>query len=209
MKKKLYKILSPIVIASLLIFFLPLETVFAVDTGFKNPTATGEDYNDWTNPSNAFSSNDSWATSPGGSDEQDYYNFSFGIPAGATIDGIEVRGEWQKDSAQQVTMGAELSWDGGVTYTTSGKTAEIVSGTVDELDTYGGATDTWGRTWNATEFSDANFRLKFKNFELLNRDALIDHVVVKVYYTSGATAIVPSSLVLNSQMKLEGQMIIE
>lgn len=138
------------------------------DTGWVSPTATGDDYNNWTNPSYAYSDDSNRATTPnvlfiydfvgqvsfdggvtypsvsdcnsftvpsgsgseayassGGatdkwygspidndmsnsnfrirfsrsnslselidSESQDYYNFSFSIPSGSTIDGIECR----------------------------------------------------------------------------------------------------------------------
>jgi len=153
------------------------------DTGLNSPTDTGEDFNDWTNPTNAFSSDDSRSDSTGSNDEQDYFDFNFGIPVGAIIEGIEVsieyRGKGQFPGS--VTVASELSWDGGTTYTTTGKDDETESES-DVTITEGGSSDTWGRSWSSTEFSNANFRYKIKD---IGSDVpQLDHIQVKVYYTA-------------------------
>lgn len=157
------------------------------DTGLKSPTATGEDHNQWGTPTQAFSSDGLYASETVLDEKQDYYTFTFNVPAGATINGIEVKAE-ARDIASPgsctCTMGVELSWDGGPTYTTSGfDTGELT--TTYTVYTLGGATDTWGRTWADTEFADGSFRLR------VNADVIsgatpsmrLDHVQVKVYYT--------------------------
>jgi len=79
----LYKSISRILLA------IAQETS---DTELKSPTATGEDYNEWANPTNAYSSDDTYATAQSGED-QDYYNFDFDIPDSSIIEGIEVQVE--------------------------------------------------------------------------------------------------------------------
>jgi hypothetical protein len=55
------------------------------------------------------------------------------------------------------TLGVELSWDGGTSYTTRKNTGSI---TGDPLNfTLGSSSDTWGRTWTATELNNTNFRV--------------------------------------------------
>lgn len=156
------------------------------DTGLKSPTATGEDHNQWGSGSSAFSSNNDYAVEITLNQEQDYYNFSFSIPAGATIDGIEVKAEVKDVDCTSCIIGVELSWDGGPTYTTSGYDTGELTTSEDVIYTLGGATDKWGRIWADTEFSDANFRLR------INADSLgggefpainLDHIQAKVYYT--------------------------
>ena len=66
------------------------------DTGLLSPTSTGEDFTAWSFGSRAYSSNDAYATSDTSLQRQDYYNFTFNIPANATIDGIEVQEEVSK-----------------------------------------------------------------------------------------------------------------
>ncbi len=80
-------------------------------------------------------------------------------------------------------MCVELSWDGGATWTAANTTPVLN----DSESTFllDGETDTWGRTWSDTEFSDANFRLRITNVANgTARDFFLDWVPVKVYYTS-------------------------
>src|SRR3989338_8952984 len=63
--------------------------VRADDTGLKSPTATASP-NSWTNPSDAFSSNNTYASESTNNDSQGYRDFGFSVPGGATINGIEV-----------------------------------------------------------------------------------------------------------------------
>lgn len=61
-------------------------------TGWHYATTTGEYYNDWSNPTNAYASDDNRASVVGINNDQDYGNFSFesSIPSDATqITGIE------------------------------------------------------------------------------------------------------------------------
>src|SRR3990167_5637540 len=160
------------------------------DTTFKSPAATGEDYNEWTSPTNAYSSDGNNAV-PGRTsttDEQDYYNFTFGIPSEVTIDGIEVVIEGQAPtSARDMVILAELSWNGGTNYTASGYSNTWTGGDAETTKTYGGATDKWGRIWADTEFTNGNFRLYLKQTDTNGTNNAIDHIQVKVYYTETLT----------------------
>ena len=160
------------------------EAIFAADSGYNSPSATGDDYNSWSNSANAYTSNNSYAFNDGdygGGDEfQDWYNYSFGITAGATIDGIEVSVEWKGSNAfLNTTANVALSYNGGTTYTTN--KAIGVRSTSDEIDVVGGSADDWGRSWTDTEFSDANFRVRLEATSFF--DAYVDHIQIKVYYT--------------------------
>ena len=159
----------------------------SVDSGFITPTAAGDDVDEWSNPTKAFVSDDDWSKEKYNGEQQDWYNFGFGIPAGAVIDGIEaeIEGRHQNGSESGVTI--ELSWDGGATYTASGY-GYITSDTSDVVRTFGGAADGWGRAWADTELSDANFRLRVEKQGQDNRFHNIDHLKVKVHYTSAGTS---------------------
>src|SRR5690606_2710079 len=50
-----------------------------------------------------------------------------------------------------------LSWNNGSTYT-SEKITTLPS--VENITSHGGPTDTWGRSWSPSEFSNGNFRVK-------------------------------------------------
>ncbi len=153
----------------------------APSTGFKSPSATGEDYNQWVSPSNAFSSDNAYATTARNGWQQDWYNFTFGVPGAATILGIEVSIEGQDPDLSGNGTDVELSWDGGISYTTTGKGASW-PGASDVTNTFGGWTDTWGRTWSDSELGNANFRLRLTKTGVDLDEFRADHIQVKVYY---------------------------
>jgi hypothetical protein len=75
----------------------------------------------------------------------------------------------------------QLSWDGGITWTTARSTPTL--GTTEASYSLGSPTDTWGRTWNASDFNNASFRLRVIDVASHpNRDFFLDHVAVNVTY---------------------------
>ena len=154
------------------------------DTGFKSPTATGDDYDEWSTPTDAYSSDDNYAWDGGDNTSQDYYDFAFGVPAGATIDGIEIAIEGYCFEDDQAVIEVEMSWDGGANYTAAG-TRNTWIATAESTKTYGGAASLFGRVWDDSEFSDANFRVRVEEI-LTDFVFAMDHIQVKVYYTEGA-----------------------
>jgi hypothetical protein len=158
------------------------------DTGFLSPTAeaadTGGDSDGFElNPTNAFSNGGGYASNiDGAGDRHRFYNY--GISMGTcTIEGIAVRLDWWLDDTAGISsMDAELSWDGGTSWTAA-KT-DTQETTSEHTVILGGAADTWGRSWTVSELSDANFRVRLtSNSDSGVRDFLLDWVSVKVYYT--------------------------
>jgi len=177
-------------------FLLIISIVNSADTGFKSPSATGEDYNLWTSPTDAFSSNDVYATESTAGQEQDYYNFGFSIPAGATINGVEITVEgWCPGSiiidGDKCDVKVDLSDNGGTTYGTKKTLTYNVDGG-EITQTLGGATSGnayWGLTLIDTDFSNANFRARIE-MDILTGGATefdLDHIQAKVYYTVSDT----------------------
>lgn len=155
------------------------------DTGLLSPTSTGEDHNQFTNPTNAYSSNNTYATENVSAEKQDYYNFTFDVPAGATIDGIEVKAEAVAQVSEPAGWLWDLSWNGGTNYTNSGYGSGDFIDSVEVVYTQGGATDLWGRSWTDSEFSNTNFRIRVECVDLGSGATLaIDHIQVRVYYTA-------------------------
>ncbi|KXK00285.1 MAG: hypothetical protein UZ19_OD1000074 [Parcubacteria bacterium OLB19] len=152
----------------------------AHDPNFIKPSATGDIDNEWTNPSNALNSDGSYATAGSAALKQSYNGFSFGIPGGNTILGIEVKVDASGSTANG-TIDVALSWDGGSSYTT-GKATPTLSGT-DIVYSVGGNGDTWGRSWTATEFNPTNFRLRVTANPSSNTLRL-DALEVRVYHQS-------------------------
>ena len=112
-----------------------------------------------------------------------YYDYGFAVPAGSTINGIEVRLDaWADNTSFSPFMCAELSWDGGATWTAAKSTPNL--GATESTFTLGSASDTWGRTWSAGDFSNANLRVRVTNVSGFNgRDFFLDWVAVQVTYT--------------------------
>lgn len=167
---------------------------FAIDytegfycTPYESPSATGDDYDEWAAPENLYVSDNSRGYSEFGGAEQDYYNFNFTIPDDSTIAGIFVALEGNDAFEDEgADVGIELSPDGGSTYTSTGYENEYPDNN-DIINTYGNnLTDSWGRTWSQSEFSDENFRVKIED---TGNDGLpdMDHLQVKVCYINIGT----------------------
>lgn len=168
-----------------------------VATGYLSPTAqaaaAGGDGNGFqTNPANAFSDNGLFAVdtdsgtntstvcSDPGKDKHVFHGFGFALPAGATLDGIEVQLQAKVDSASaSPRMCVELSWDGGLTWTTAKNT--VVLSKTETTYTLGGLADLWGRSWTAAEL--ANLRIRITNIASSTaRDFSLDWLSVRAMY---------------------------
>lgn len=162
------------------------NSVNAVDTGALNPSATGGYKNEWSNPTRAYTQDDTnfaVATSST-ADEQDYYNFGFSLTEPVkSVDGIKVEVDTYSSYSNMV-MYCKLSWNTKVTWT-SEKNANIVP--TSDTDTYlvlGSSSDTWGRTWVSSEFANSKFYACFRIYHALSgRSVGIDHIRITVYYT--------------------------
>ncbi len=155
------------------------------DTGLKTTGAVGYD-GTWTNltTTRINTSDNSRATTTSSTfDAGSLYNYSFGIPSGATIDGIEVQCEFNNALGGFVsTVQFSLSWNNGTNYTAT--KSDTVTGTTDATKTYGGATDTWGRSWTDSEFADGTFLMKIEGKTGFGATCRVDWLAVKVYYTA-------------------------
>ncbi len=189
----------------------PTPTNVPTDTGFLSPSAnaasTGGDANGFeSNPTRGYTDNASYATDTNSGtgtgtnctgtdkDKHIYYDYNFSIPAWATtITGIELRLDARADSTTgSPQMCAQLSWDGGSTWTTTKTTTTLT--TSEATYTLGGSTDNWGRTWSSANFSNANFRIRIINVASnTSRDFSLDWAPVKVYYSGLVPTNTPTS----------------
>ncbi len=177
--------------------------VLADDTGWLSPSAnaadSGGDGNGFeVNPQNAYANGGGAAASvnngaPGGwlspddpTDLHRYYNYGFSVPAGATIEGIEVRLDWRLDGSGGTNeIRVDLSWDGGTSWTSyQSDASEPTSWTTVVL---GGTADLWGRSWTYDEFNNANFRVRVHCYSdpVDQRAFYLDWVPVRVTYSAG------------------------
>lgn len=137
----------------------------------------------WTNPTDALSSNNVYSTcaaSSNRSDNLEVTGFGFSIPAGATIDGIEIEVE--------AKSGASGS---GLNFTTWAiKSGSLFGGTIvrtatasDAYYTFGGPTEKFGTTWTVADINDAAFGCSVRFYEIATGTHSVDHVRITVYYT--------------------------
>ena len=162
------------------VWIFPLHEARADDTGFKAATAIVSAASNWTSFTVAnLSANNNIASVTNNNAYGVISTFAFGIASEKIIDGIEVQVEGNSLSST-TSYAVQLSWNAGSSWTTA-KTDNYTTAT-DSTDTMGGVGDGWGRTWTASELSDANFQLRIcKTFGSTLR---IDRIQVKVYYTA-------------------------
>ncbi|MCH8025941.1 MAG: dockerin type I repeat-containing protein [Chloroflexi bacterium] len=155
------------------------------DSGFESPSATPTP-GDWTDPEDAFSSNDVDATAFA-NDEQGYGDFGLSVPAGSIITGIEVLAEaHSSDATGDCELSVELSGDAGVSFTAAKSAA--LSGS-DVVYSLGGSNDVWGETWSASNFDDDNFVLKVTAIDSGGgcedaAETSLDHIEINVSFKS-------------------------
>lgn len=169
------------------------------NTGFvnasSNATSAGGDGNGFErSPTNAYVNDAAFAVdvdsgsnldtmcSSTGKDRHSFYNYNFTIPMGTTIKGIEVRLDARVDSTSgSPMMCVQLSWDGGATWTTAKSTSTL--GLSETTYILGSSTDTWGKSWSTTDFSNANFKIRVINVAGSTlRDFYLEWVAVRVDY---------------------------
>jgi hypothetical protein len=175
--------------------------VASTSTGFLSPSANaaqtssaGDNNGYQTGPANAYANDSSVATDTNsgrntntsctnnGKDKHRYSNYNFNIPATAVIQGIQVRLDARADATGgSPKICVQLSWDGGTTWTTAKSTTTL--STTEATYTLGSISDTWGRTWTSSNFSNANFRLRVIDVASnTSRDFFLDYVAVNVTY---------------------------
>ena len=179
----------------------PTATPLPTMTGFLSASANspvtksaGDNNGFETTPANAYMSDNLYAADMNSGtsttlacnntkkDRHIFYNFNISLPASAAVQGIEVRMEGKADSAaNSPSFCVELSWDGGTTWTVA-KTTPLL-GTADAVYTLGSATDTWNRTWLASELGNTKLRLRITPVSSsTSRDFYIDWLAVNVTY---------------------------
>lgn len=171
------------------------------NTGLLSPSANaavtssaGDNNGFQTSPTNAYANDSVFAvdTNSGtgtstsctstAKDKHLYYNYNVSLPGSAVIDGIEVRLDGRVDSTSGTPrFCVQLSWDGGVTWTTAKTSATLT--TSEATYTLGGAADNWGRTWSVANFSNANLRVRIIPIASSTaRDFSLDWVALQVTY---------------------------
>ena len=119
-----------------------------------------------------------------GKDRHRFWGYAFGLPASvSSINGITVQADaGLSNNGGNSYLCVELSWDGGSSWTASKQVT--MSSSAMTLYTFGGTTDTWGRTWTVGNFSTSNFRVRVIDVSSQgNKDYGLDSIQVSVTYT--------------------------
>jgi hypothetical protein len=172
------------------------------DTGLLSPsaeaavTSSAGDNNGFANPTNAYAdgglsttdtnSGTSTSTSCGSTnkDKHRYYNYGISLPAGADVEGIEVRLDARVHSASGTRrMCVQLSWDGGSSWTSTQQTSNL--GTSESTYYLGSPTDDWGHSWDSGDLDNGSFRVRIIDVaDSTSRDFFLDWAAVRVSYSS-------------------------
>src|SRR3989304_1966893 len=157
------KVLVSILIVLVLSSFM--QNIYSDSTGALSPTTANSlvsSINDFTNRNNAFTSNNSDALGQG-NDDQAYGGFGISIPTYATINGITINLEGDRDECPTAsnprfrvqlsdpTLVGDPTGLGSFTSTTQ-TTTNLVAG--DSIRTLGSSSDMWGLSYTSTQLSN-------------------------------------------------------
>ncbi|MDQ2691676.1 MAG: S8 family serine peptidase [Chloroflexota bacterium] len=173
----------------------------STSTGYLAPSAqtpqtsnAGDNNGYETNPANAFvddgqvatdlnsGSNKNTSCTNTGKDQHNFYNFNVNLPSTAVVQGLQVRLDARADSgSNSPKICVQISWDGGLSWTAVKQTSTL--GTSEATYVLGSASDTWGRSWAVSNFTNANFRVRVIDVAgNVNRDFFLDYLAVNVTY---------------------------
>lgn len=169
--------MKAVLVLGILIFS---ASVCAQDTGWLNPSA---DWGTFSNGSQAYYNDNLFAEARNGQEHR-YWSYAVFIPAGSTILGIELRLDAWKTGGPAAYLYAELSWDGGNSWTTTGYRTGAL-GTTEATYILGGPTDKWGRSWNPSEFGTGLFCVRLRAQCGAAHRIRLDWVAVRVHYSTG------------------------
>ncbi|MEO8436869.1 MAG: fibronectin type III domain-containing protein [Chloroflexota bacterium] len=116
-------------------------------------------------------------------DSHRFSGFAFGLPGSvSSVAGIRVRADLGTNNNGGTTnLCAQLSWDGGASWTTIKTVA--VGGTGETTYILGSTADAWGHTWTAAELGASAFQLRIIDASTqANKQFRLDYVAVSVSY---------------------------
>lgn len=145
----------------------------------------------WSNGTNANASDDTYATGGGAGGFTTFEGTNFGfdadIAAPDTIDGVEMKVEWKRDSTL-IIIDTSLRLMVGGSPSGANKASGGFIPSTEAITTLGGSTDTWSLSLTAAQVRASTFgvRIVFQEFGG-SGIAYIDHMTIKVFYTTGAS----------------------
>lgn len=144
----------------------------------------------WSNPANIYTSDNVHASVSlanfAHSRCLNATQFGFAIPAGSTINGIQVRVEEDTSASNSILNDTNFKLlKAGVPVGTR-KTSPPYFPTTEAYVTYGNSTDLWGTTWTVDEINNTGFGMSVQ----VSNDgggptlvATVDHITIEVFYT--------------------------
>ena len=148
--------------------------------GWLNPSAEAGGFGQ---PTKAFFDDNSNASCPADS-AHTYSGYGISLDEAALILGIEVRLDAERLTQQDVEMTVELSWDGGMSWTSTGYSTGNLA---QSMTTYvlGSPVNTWGHGWTAAELDDTSFRVRVSVATSdVGNVAKLDWIPVTIHYES-------------------------
>jgi hypothetical protein len=173
----------------------PSSTGFLAPSANAPQTASAGDNNGYeSNPANAYLADGVFATDAGSGsgtstsctsnskDKHSFYNYNFNLPVTAVVKGIQLQLKAKVSSASSAPkICAQISWDGGTTWTTAKSTTTLT--TTNVAYTLGTAADTWGRVWTPANFGNTTFRVRVIDVASSTaRTFSLDSIAVNVTY---------------------------
>jgi hypothetical protein len=157
------------------------------DSGYLNPSAQAADSGGngdgfEVSPTSAYADAGGFASNiRGNGDRHRYYNYGVSVPGGCGIAGIVVRLDyWLKNTGGTNSVGVELSWDGGTSWTAMKSDGSAPTSEATVL--YGSSTDTWGHAWSAADLTNGNFRVRVTmNLGNAAQEMYLDWIPIRVY----------------------------
>ncbi len=164
----------------------PYATVVLGKAITKSPIASLAP-NQWTTPNNALSSKSStnYATDKVNADMQGYGEFTFGLPPASTVSNTQVIFHAKASSASAgCSVGAELSRDGGLTFTSTGtKTSTITKSNTDASYTLS-FSPTQLAGWSSIDFSPSSFVVRIQNNCASGTTLSVNRLQTKLTYSA-------------------------
>ena len=160
------------------------------DTGYNY--ATTDVNSRWNDPEKVFAEDNKQASGTF-LRLQEYADFNFDIPSGKRITGITISTEAKLATfVGWANLEYEMSWDAGATWTdkqTATWPCLVWIFCFFEEHIKGDRTDTWGREWAISDFSNTNFRLQILGGGVgVGADLWVDYIRIKVHYESLSAA---------------------
>ena len=196
------------------IFVFNFNTVFAASSGpnggstFTDDSSVGDVV--WSNPGNATSSDNIYSTAAlnSGSNKDSHYlkatGFGFNIPAGSTIDGIEVRVKRSATVASEIRDNdVMLVKNGVIGGTDKGGSSSPDWETTDATILYGSSSDKWGQTWSVSDINSTTTGFAIAAHHHNGgaaSTARVDYITITVYYTPSAPSITTTSPLPNGKV---------